>query len=181
MTYGFAIRDAAGNERGVNVDAQGNLQSIAGGYSINILPTITTSAGAYTANDNVGGILTLTNASRYSGGTTTLMSIEVLDFVNQKQPFTILFFSSNPAAATVTDNSAFVWSTDYTKYITKIDVAAGDYVSTVALGLATFGGIGKTLTPVGSANLFAVIVTTGTPTYAANATSLYVKFGFSQD
>ena len=151
-----------------------------GGNTVIIKPTLTTSAGAYTANDNIGGILTL-GAGRTSGGSVVLNSIEILDFLNQKQPLTILFFDSNPAAATVTDNAAFVWSTDYQKCIGKFDVNAGDYVSTIAIGLATYGGIGKVMIPSGSVNIYAVIVTTGTPTYAANATSLYVRFGFLQD
>jgi hypothetical protein len=158
-----------------------------GGKSINVTPTITTSATLYTTGDCVGGVLTLTDAARIDGKQTILQSLHIKDASNQKVPLTILIFESNPTGGTgftATDNAAFSYGSDtatYAKQIGKINVVAGDYETIDSKATAVISGLGRIYTPVGSNDLFAVIITTGGPTYGANATSLYATFGFLQD
>lgn len=148
--------------------------------AINIIPTITTSAGAYTSGDNVGGLLALTGATRLPNTTSMLTSVHVRDNANQAAALSILLFSSDPSTgATITDNAAFVYgTTSFTKQIGIINVAALDYTVFNNKASASLTGLNRICTSVGSSILYAVVVTTGTPTYAANATTLYIDFGF---
>lgn len=145
---------------------------------ITINPTVSTSP-AYTAGDAVGGKETLTSAVRVSGGYVELDSIEVIDRSNQKPALTILFFDSDPSAATITDNAAFVFSTDISKLVAQVLIAQADYTTTNSIGVACIGAIKKVIKASGSANLFAAVVTTGTPTFAGT-TDITIKYGFLQ-
>ena len=162
------------------VEQQACLDVIASSQAINIIPTITTSAGIYSSGDNIGGLLTLSNATRIIGGTCMLDSIHVRDNLNQSAALSILLFSSSPATgATITDNAAFVYGTTaFTKQIGIINVAALDYTTFNSKSSASLSGLRRIMTAVGDVNLYAIVVTTGTPTYAANATTLYIDFGF---
>jgi len=153
-----------------------------GGKSVDVTPEIPTTAGAYTAADCVGGLLQLSDVMTKTNGTAILKSIQVKDNANQKQPLTILLFNSQPTGATTTDNSAFAYgSTSFPKQIAKFNILATDYETIDSKATADLDTFGKVLTASGSLNLWAVIITTGTPTYAANSTTLFVTFGFLQD
>lgn len=145
---------------------------------ITINPTVSTSP-AYTAGDAVGGKETLTSAVRISGGYVELDSIEVIDRSNQKPALTILVFDSDPAAATITDNAAFVFSTDISKLVAQVLIAQADYTTTNSIGVACIGAIKKVIKASGSANLYAAVVTTGTPTFTGT-TDITIKYGFLQ-
>ena len=131
------------------------------------------------AGDAVGGKQTLTSAVRISGGKSVLESLVVLDKGNQKAALTILFFDSDPTAATITNNAAFVFSTDISKVVGKIVVTASDYETINSLAVACLRNLGLEMKCSGSANLFVAVVTTGTPTYAST-TDLTFKYGFLQ-
>lgn len=154
-----------------------------GSFSKNIDVALTTTAGAYNSGDNVGGVLTLANAVRSSGGTCVLQSLHIRDNTNQKAALTILIFASDPTAgATITDNAAFAYGASaFPKQIDKINVLTTDYETVDGKATATLSGLGRVYTANGSANLYAVIVTTGTPTYGAVSTALAVNFGILQD
>lgn len=158
-----------------------NLAKI-GGKTDCIVPVITTTAVQYTSGDSVGGIIKIADAVKYYNGTAILKAIHVKDASNQKQPLTILIFDSLPTGATATDNSVFAYGTSYPQQIAKVNVVAGDYETVDSKATADIDTIAK---GVKSANngldLYAVIVTTGTPTYGANSTSLSICFCFLQD
>jgi hypothetical protein len=151
-----------------------------GGFTkvIHVQPTVNTAA--YSAGNTVGGIQTLTNAVRVSGGTAVLESIHIIDRANQKAAFDILIFESNPAAATTTDHAAFVWSTDDLKLIGHVAVSAADYVTVGGEAVAHETSLGIALQASGSANLYVVAVTSGAPDYVA-ATDLQFTYGLLQD
>jgi len=150
-----------------------------GGYTFTakINPTISTSA--YSAGFTVGAIQTLTNAVRKSGGTAILESLTLLDKSNQKAAMDIFIFDVNPAAATTTDHAAFAFSTNDVNVIARVSVAATDYVTVNSEAVAVKSGLGIAVQASGSANLYAVAVTSGTPTYAA--TALQWVWGLLQD
>jgi hypothetical protein len=164
------------------IPAGGNFIGDVGGSSITTQQNPTISTSAYSSGYVVGGLLTMA-VPRVSGKTVTLQNVEVLDTSAQKAALTIMFFSQIPSAATYADHGAFAWgsgATSYQYYLGKIDIAAGDYndtINSVALASPTIAP--KIVTP-NAGNIYAVIVTTGTPTYATT-TALYVTFGFSQD
>ena len=145
---------------------------------VSVTPTVSTTP-AYASGDAVGGKQTITSACRLSSGDTILQTLTVVDKGNQKQPLTILLFDSDPSAATITDNSAFVFSTDISKLVAKVNVLAADYETVNSIGIATLGNLGVLMKASGSANLFAAVVTTGTPQYASTS-DLIFKYGFAQ-
>lgn len=145
---------------------------------LTVTPTVSASPD-YSAGDAVGGIQTLTSAARTSGGKVSLESLTVVDKANQKKAITVLFFDSNPAAATVTDNSAFAFSTDIAKLVGKVNVAAADYETVDSIGIACLKNIGLKMKASGSANLYAVVIA-GEAINLATVGDLVFKYGFTQ-
>lgn len=152
-----------------------------GGSTVCITPTITTTAVAYTSGDCIGGVLKLDAAVRVKNGTSVLKSVVVRDNLNQKANLTILIFNSNPTGATTTDNSAFAWGTSLPQCICSHNIASTDYETIDSKAIANVDTFASPVQPDGSNSLWAVILTTSTPTYGANATTLYVTFNFLRD
>lgn len=144
---------------------------------ISITPTINTAQ--FTSGDAVGGKQTLTSAARVSSGTVILESLTLVDKGNQKAAMTVLFFNSDPSAATITNNSAFAFSTDVSKVVGKVNIVAEDYETIDSIAIASVKAVALQIKASGSANLFAAVVTTGTPTYTST-TDLIFYYGFLQ-
>ncbi|MBX4216246.1 hypothetical protein KW797_04860 [Candidatus Parcubacteria bacterium] len=150
-----------------------------GGYTTVIKSAVVVTAAAYSAGNAVGALRTLTNAVR-TPGTGILQSVTLLDRANQKQPMTLFIFDSNPAAATITDKAAFVFSTDDLKVIAQVNIGAGDYTTTNSKAIANLGGLAIPLKAASGTTLYAVLVTSGTPTFAAT-TDVQLEVGILQD
>lgn len=151
-----------------------------GGNTFTLAVTQVTNASAYEAGDAVGGKITITNAMRTSGGTGILQSIHLVDKANQKAAMELLIFDSDPSAATITDDTAFAYSTDISKQIARISIAASDYTTINSIATVNLGGLSKVLKASGSVNLYAALVTTGTPTYVSTS-DIIITFGILQD
>lgn len=139
---------------------------------LKVVPVISTSA--YVAGYTVGGIQTLSNvvAPRSSG---QIHSLLILDKSNQKAALDILIFELNPTASTTTDHAAFVLSTNDVNVIARIAVAGSDYVQIGTESFAQKSGLDLSVQAVnGSFNLFAVPVTSGTPTYTSTSDLQFV-------
>jgi len=146
-----------------------------------VAPTITVSAGVYDANDDVGGVITLTSAARALGMPTTLTRFTVVDAGNQKAQLELLFFNANPSASTFTDNAApVIHANDEAKVCGRRTVYASDYLTVGAKAVACPSFDPLTMIPSGSANLYLVILTPGTPTYGA-ITALRLALAFAKD
>jgi hypothetical protein len=152
-----------------------------GGNSLSLESTLTVTASAYSAGNNVGGLVTLTNAMRKSGGTGVLQNILVVDHSNQKPNLDIIFFTSTPAA-TFTDKSAFptLAQADDALVICRVSIAAGDWVTIGGSGFASPSFQPKVVAATGSANLLMALNTSSTPTFAAT-TDIMVTTGFLRD
>lgn len=148
---------------------------------VSVTPTIDTNI--FAAGDAVGGKQTFTSAALLSGGIAVLESLTVIDKGNQKPVIDIVFFDSDPTAATITNNASFVFSTDVSKVVARVSVAAADYQTIDSIAIAqvppaTLREI--VLKASGSANLFAaVILRSGTPTFLST-TDLIFKYGIKQ-
>jgi len=159
----------------VNVDATGKLWVATPTAVVSVTPTISASPD-YSAGDAIGGKQTLTAAVLVSGGVCVLDSLIVVDKANQSPQFDVLIFDADPSASTITDNSAFVFSTDISKLIARIPVVTADWQSIDSTALASKGNLGITLQASGSTSLFAAIVARGA--YNANSTGdLILKYG----
>jgi len=127
-----------------------NGSSIMGGKTDKISNTITTSSGvAYTSGDNVGGIITITDALLKVDGTAILFDVEVWDKDDQKAPLTIDYWNASPSG-TYTDNAAQVIAGDFAKWLGRVDVVEEDYETTGAVATAIIRNIGLTVKGSGS-------------------------------
>jgi hypothetical protein len=150
---------------------------------ISVVPVVSTSP-AYTANDQVGGIQTLTGACARTNKPAMLRSLTVTDQGKQSAALTIFFFNDLPTVASV-DNGALtiVDSEMDAKCIGTVQVAAADYQSVAGSSVATEKAIGLSLKAedaTGTGNLYAVVMTTGTPTYAS-VSDLRFRYTLEQD
>lgn len=158
-----------------------NLSKI-GGKSALITPTISTTGTTYASGDCVGGVFKLPNSVTSNNGTAILKSILIKDSTNQSVNLTILLFNSLPTGMTAIDNSTFAYGAlSFPLEIAKINVSTSDYETIDSKSTADIDTMSKVLQSLNSEDLYGVIITTGTPTYGANSTSLSITFGFLQD
>lgn len=151
-----------------------------GGHTTVVKPTVTVTTGAYTAGDTLGGEITLTNAMRVSGGSGVLTDLILTDADSEGAAMQVLIFDSDPASTSAA-NDAFAWgSGDLARLLGVVVVEAGDWLTIGADDVAHITGINMAVKASGSANLFAHILTTGTPTYTAT-TDITAAFKFIQD
>jgi hypothetical protein len=137
-----------------------------GGYTSEtcVTPTVTASS-AYTAGNEVGGLITFANA--VGNIQTGILQAVRLNFKDaQTAEFDVTFFSSNPSASTWTDksapaiNAADVFKVQPTIKLTNASSVLGTHTN--------YGqdGIGRTIS-LGSTSFYAVVTTPGTPTFAS--------------
>jgi len=145
---------------------------------VTITPTIT--AGAYHANDVIGGVQVLAISARTIGSVRHFQSVTVKDGANQKATLDLLFFDANPAASVLADNGApTIHATDWPHLIGHYRVMPLDYQTFDGKAIAHIGLPDQYL-PMRSAHstqLWLVITTPDAPTYAA-VTDLTLTFGF---
>lgn len=141
---------------------------------VSITPTLDTNA--YATGDQLGTLMTITNAVK-SMACSFLDSIIVVDGAKQDADITIYFFSAAPTV-TSSDNAALnIADAEMAAYcIGWIDITASDYRDTSANGTATVRGLNFPVQSAGTDNLYAIMQAVGTPTYAAS--SLTLRFGF---
>lgn len=171
----------SGDYATVDTDSIGRLWVADPHKVVSVTPTVSATPD-YAQYDAVGGKQTLTSAAIASGGTVTLESLSVLDASGQSPQFDILIFNADPSSATITDNSAFVPSTDLTKIIARIPVVTADWqLITSGIGVAQVSSdkLGQVITASGSANLFAAVVARGAINLAST-TDLTFNYGFKQ-
>jgi len=152
-----------------------------GGASVVVPVTVTHSSGAvYVADEQVGGVLSVTSAVRTSGGTGLLQTITILDKAKQKVAFDVLIFNASPttgadaAAADISDAEMA------SKFLGVVTVAAADYKDLSANSFVTKGNIAMPIKVTTGTTLYAVLVTRGAPNYTST-TDLIVTFGIIQD
>jgi hypothetical protein len=108
-----------------------------------------------------------------------LEDITIWDKDNQNAVFEIDFWNASPSG-TYTDNSAQVSAGDHAKYLGTVKISAADYSTTGAISRVNIKTINMLIKASGSANIFATVKTTGTPTYTTTS-ALVFSFGFLQD
>jgi hypothetical protein len=155
-----------------------------GAFLIKQTPTVT--AGAYAANDTLGGEMTLANAARASGGSGVLMSI-VMNAEDdsadlwQAGDVEVLIFDSNPAG-NYTDNATLNSSslTDADAFLLLGSVVLDQKSALGNITQLKATNINLPYVCSGSANLFAVAINRGARTPEATD-SLQFVFGVVRD
>lgn len=165
----------------------GEVYSLAQCTQIIVTPTVSNNV-AYSANDQVGGIMTLTAAiADLADSAAELVSVCVTDQTAQSAALTIFFFDSLPTIAS-SDNVAFdLLDAQMEKCLGHIKVAATDYQTSASNSEATVANCGLIVKcreidgdrVYSSGKIYAVAKTTGTPTYLST-TALTFRFSFRQ-
>lgn len=140
--------------------------------------SVTTSAGAYSAGDQVGGISEIANVFGRAGCGAIIHSVTLQDLADQKANIQLLFFDKLPTLIG-SDNAAFsISDAELTaKCIGALSIATADYVDIGSQAVATKTGLHLALRPQVNAqqgvsngqSLFVVMLTSGTPTYGSGA------------
>lgn len=101
-----------------------------GGFTTKVYFSPTTSATAYAANDNIGGIITLTEAFRTNASTGVLESISLWLLNNATPNLYIDFWDASPTAGTYTNDSAQVIAGDQSKWLGFAEIVVADWKQT---------------------------------------------------
>lgn len=96
------------------------------GNNIVVTPTISTSA--YTANDQIGGVMTFSNAGRIINGSGIITDMLLIDEDAEDANIELWLFSQNPSSSDAGDNVAFAPSnTDLPFLMAVIEILNADY------------------------------------------------------
>lgn len=158
----------ATKERGTGIHEQAVVD---GFHLVRSQQTPTINTAAYTAGDELGTLMTITSAARYTGGGGMVRSITVLDKTQaQRAALDILFFSASITVAG--NNNPFLPSdADMLNFVGLVAIATGDY-NTAWAGTPTNSVATKLVEmpyTVAATSLFALAVTRGTPTYTSTS------------
>ncbi|NDC94681.1 hypothetical protein EBZ38_08915 [bacterium] len=146
-------------------------------FVVSVTPTIDTNI--YAAGDAVGAQQDLANAARTSGGYCDIDNITIIDKGNQKPNLTLLFFDATLSAATVTNNAAFVFSTDVSKLIGKCNVVTADFETVNSIAVAQLRNLSLRLKSAATSIYVAVVITSGTPTFLSSS-DLIFRYGITR-
>jgi hypothetical protein len=165
------------NPVGVSLAASEEHIGQIGGEGITISQTPTITAGAYSAGDAVGGLLTFTGAGRVSAYGGVLTNVLLIDDAGQDAQLELWLF--NQTFTAISDNAAWAPSeADLENLICVISSLDGIWT---AAGTPSVSFIEKTIRyDLTGTNMFGQLVTRGTPTYVATD-DLTVKVGLLQD
>lgn len=160
----------------LNVDAQGRqwVRPAPVQVRISVTPTVSTTP-AYTSGDVVGGLQTISNAARISGGSGIIQSIIVVDKTQaQRAAMDILFFDRSVTVAA--DNAAVATSDGDMANILGV-VSIGPYNTawpgTPLNSVSTLLNVGLPFVLNGT-DLYAVAVVRGTPTYTSTSDLIFI-------
>ena len=145
------------------------------GITISLIPTVT--AGAYIANDAVGGLLTFANAARAIGWGGVVKNMIILDDAGQDAELELWLF--NQTFTAMADNAPWAPAeADLENLICIISTTNGAWFPAGTPSAARVE-VSQRYDLIG-ASLFGQLVTRGTPTYAA-IDDVTVKIGLLQD
>lgn len=99
---------------------------LVGGSTFNVEVTPAITAGAYSINDFLGGLQTLTGALRIAGKQAILQDLNIIDAAKQNAPLDIFLFKSTPAGAYVDNAAESISAADGLLCIKRIAIGASD-------------------------------------------------------
>lgn len=132
---------------------------------VNVSPTVTASS-AYASGNNVGGLLTFSNAVRLSGHGGVLQTCVLRDTSGQNVPYNLFLFDATPSSTTVTDKAALsIAAADLPKVVMPV-VSFTGIVTAGTPGVLGAGAINYGFKLNSGTTLYGILVTLGAPTYA---------------
>ena len=154
------------------------MQNITGYRILQLSQTLTTSSGsAYSANDQVGGLQTINLQSNFPAAFSTvnfvsvrIFSVHIIDTSKQSAAMNIYFFSSAPTLASSDNDPLNISAADMAAKCQGFDTLASYVTSANAtVGTTATSAVGHYLVPASNNLLYAVLQTTGTPTYTSTS------------
>lgn len=138
-----------------------------------------TTSGAYSANDNVGGLIQVQNLGVVADPCFALRSVTVVDKAGGAgAAMNVFLFRDDPSALiTLTDNGALSIAAAADLIHAHVQVGAGSFVTAGGLSIASVGNL---YIPVRylQGKLYVALQTLSTPTY--NNGTLFLKLGFDR-
>lgn len=137
--------------------------------------TVGVNTDAYASGDLLGGKLTLSGVYPVGPKEPYLTSIAIQDLTEQSATIDVVLFDADPSGTTFTNNAELdIADADLPKIIGIYQVSDYHAFADSSVGIAT--GVAMAAKPIAGEDLYACLVSRGTPTYAAN--ELSVVFGF---
>jgi hypothetical protein len=169
------LSDTTGDYTPYMLDSRGSVYVMPTPKQIRVTVTPTISNGvAYTSGDCVGGLQTISNAARISGGTGTIVSVLVFDKTQaQRAAMDLLFFDRSVTVAG--DNAAVAMSDgDMANCLGVISIGPYNtaWPGTPLNSISTLFNIGLPFVLNGT-DLFCQAVVRGTPTYTSTSDLLF--------
>ena len=165
----------AANPLPVDVSVTGSIDVSTEGTTISQMPTVT--AGAYAANDAVGGLLTFADAARIVGGGGVIKDVIILDDAGQDAQMELWLFDSTFTA--MADNAPWAPSeADLRKLVAVASTNDGAWLAAGTPSAAVIE-VSQRYDCVGT-SLFGQLVTRGTPTFV-NTDDVSAVIGLLQD
>jgi hypothetical protein len=151
---------------------------VAGGAGFDVTVTPTVTAGAYSAGDIVGGLMTFAVAAE-EGTNVTLREVQVVIKAAVAPNLTICVFTSDPSATTKTDNAAYSLNAADAFKLRWAYNLGSTYIDH---GTPNSVNVGQLLVPIklaaGSINLY-VLLTDGTGVTLTSTSDVQVRLAGS--
>lgn len=143
---------------------------------IQVVPTISTTA--YTAKDNVGGLMTFANAVRTSGGSCSLQAVQIVDQDQERVAIDMALFRASITAPT--DNAIFApTDAELDDCVGVVNIVSSDYADFSTNSIASKQNLGLSMTLAGT-DLFVALVARTAMTYTSTS-DLTVTLVIDQD
>ena len=124
---------------------------------------LTVTAGAYTAGDVVGGVISIAPLTFASGGY-LLRAVTLVDEADVKAALKLWLFNSQPSS--IADNAPLaLTASDHKALVGVMQIATADYYSSG--GIATAHTVPSQPIAFAGDRLYGYLVCDGTPTYSA--------------
>ena len=155
----------------LGLNAQGDLYVNAAQTRATVTASPTADTSAYADGDLIGGKLSFTSATRFSGGSALLQNALLVDQAKQSANIDLVLFGADPSGTAFTDQAAFdVADADMDKIIAVIRFGTyGDWITFNDNGIAQYtppGGVPIKLTT--GTTLYGALVSRAAPTFAAS-------------
>lgn len=156
------------------------MASNVGGFTVvrDVTPTVEATPD-YSTGDVMGGLMTISNAARASGGSGIVNSIVLASKVDLTVDVDVVLFDANPSGTTFTENAAVaIATTDAAKVIGIVTLSTRHDLGTPVV--ASGRGLGVPFDAADGKDIYAVCIARGTINLGTTS-DLTFRFGILQD
>ena len=163
----------------LHYDASGAFAQVVSTKTVVVEAAPTVDTSAYATGELIGGKLTLTNAAAFGLFTGIINNVTIIDKDKEAADLDVVFFDTNPASTTFTDQAAFdPADADLLNIICTVSVTTD--VSFSDNGMSYANNVNCPFQTSASTIIYAAIVSRGSPTYTSSS-DLLLRVGILQD